>query len=406
MSSINVAKYTPLAAAAPGKRGQYKGKLLSILAGFLVAFAVFSTIHMSSNSATSRQVLNFYRFNSHARGANPYDYETTLKRLNNAFPYDVSPRRIDKTIFQMWKVGLNDPDFPNRDYVLQWKNENPNYKYNLYTDDEILDILRSHFINTVPEVYEAFNMMPNKIIQSDFSRYLLVFLFGGVYADVDTHLEKPIDSWFDSDRNVGFVVAVEEDINVENWEHYMTRRVQLEQWTFKAKARHPILKKLIAKIVETTFQAEKQGKLAAYYKDFKEVDKCNSVDIMEWTGPVVWTDTIYGHLNSLNNPTIVDVESTRSYTAPIYGPPPVEGELISWKFFAGLQAPVMIDDVVIYPRAAFRDDVENNCGKYCYVYHHFGGSWKNDGHGEVKPEGDSENELKKRDCTYPYDKTF
>lgn len=310
----------------------------------------------------------------------------------------------------MWKVGLNDPDFPNRDYVLQWKNENPNYKYNILTDDEILSILKSHFFNTVPEVYEAFNMMPNKIIQSDFSRYLLIFLFGGLYADVDTHLEKPVDSWFDSDRNVGFVVAVEEDINVENWEHYMTRRVQLEQWTFKAKARHPILKKLIAKIVETTFQAEKNGKLAAYYKDFKEVDRCNSVDIMEWTGPVVWTDTIYGHLNSLNNPTIVDVESDRSYTQPIYGPPPVEGELISWRFFAGLKAPVMIDDIVIYPRAAFRDDDANGCGKYCYVYHHFGGSWKNDGLGEVKPEAENQenegNQNEKRDCLYPYDNTF
>lgn len=409
MSSVSVGKYTPLAAGGStgGKRGGLRNKLLSLVAGFVVAFALFSTIHLSSSSAASHRVSNFYRFNTHARGANPYDYETTLKRLNNAFPYDESPRRIDKTIFQMWKVGLDDPDFPNRDYVMQWKNENPNYKHNLFTDDEILDILKSHFLNTVPEVYEAFTMMPNKIIQSDFSRYLLIFLFGGLYADVDTHLEKPVDSWFDSDRNVGFVVAVEEDINVENWEHYMTRRVQLEQWTFKAKARHPILKKLIAKIVETTFQAERQGKLAAYYKDFKEVDRCNSVDIMEWTGPVVWTDTIYGHLNSLNNPTIVDVDSSRSYPPPLYGPPPAENELISWKFFAGLMAPVMVDDVVIYPKRSFREDRDNNCGKYCYVFHHFGGSWKNDGHGEIKPDSEPEQQgNRKRDCVYPYDPTF
>lgn len=359
---------------------------------------------------------NFYRFNSHARGANPYDYATTLKRLHASFPYDESPRRIDKNIYQMWKVGLNDPDFPHRDYVLQWKNENPNYKHNLYTDDEIKELLKSHFLNTVPEVYEAFDMMPNKIIQSDFSRYLLVFLFGGVYADIDTQLEKPVDSWFDSDRNVGFVVAVEEDINDENWEHYMTRRVQFEQWTFKAKARHPILKKMIAKIVETTFNAERNNKLNAYYKDFKEVDKCQSIDIMEWTGPVVWTDNIYQHLNSLTNPTIVDVENERKYGQPIYGPEVKEGELISWKFMAGLKAPVMIDDVVIYPRASFRDDVENGCGKYCYVYHHFGGSWKNDGHGEIKEdqsnsEGEQHNEkreLVKRseDCNYPYKPEF
>ncbi|GMM31453.1 hypothetical protein DAMA08_041980 [Martiniozyma asiatica (nom. inval.)] len=378
----------------PIKLSQARHNLGPILLGFLVALVTFSAVHLSSSSSTSRTLSNFYRFNAHARGANPYNYQTTLNRLNSHFPYDDSARRIDKTIFQMWKVGLDDPDFPNRDYVLKWKNENPNYTYNLYTDDEIHHILETHFSNSVPEVLEAFDMMPNKIIQSDFSRYLLIFLFGGVYADIDTYLEKPVDSWFDADRNVGFVVAVEEDINDENWEHYMTRRIQFEQWSFKAKARHPILKKLIAKIVETTFNAEKNNKLAAYYKDFTEVDKCNSVDIMEWTGPVVWTDTIYSHLNSIHSPKIVDIDSTRAYSEPIYGPEILEGQTINWKVFAGLQAPVMIDDVVIYPKISFREDPENNCGKWCYIHHHFGGSWKNDGKGEIKPD-ESQNNIKK-----------
>jgi mannosyltransferase OCH1-like enzyme len=360
-----------------------KFKYFSIIGGVILGYLLF-IINQSSSNQTSKAIANFYRFNPHTRGANPYNYKTTLDRLSTYFPYDYSPKRIDKNIIQMWKVPPSDPDFPHRELTSKWKNENPTYKYNLYTDPQIHDILVTHFANTVPEVIEAFDLMPNKIIQSDFSRYLLIFLFGGVYSDIDTRLEKPIDNWFDSDRNVGFVVAIEEDMNVENWEHYMTRRVQFEQWTFKAKARHPILKKMIAKIVETTFNAAKNNKLQAYYKDFKDVDKCSSIDIMEWTGPVVWTDTIYSHLNSLENPTIVDIVSNRQVLGTLYGPD--EGDrLITWKFFAGLYAPVMIDDVVIYPRLSFRDDDLNNCGKYCYVYHKFGGSWKNDGKGEVKP---------------------
>ncbi|GMG56220.1 unnamed protein product [Ambrosiozyma monospora] len=285
----------------------------------------------------------------------------------------------------MWKVSLNDPDFPHKDLVTRWKNENPTYKYNLLTDAEILDHLRTHFKDTVPEVVEAFEMMPNKIIQSDFARYLLIFLNGGIYSDIDTQLQKPVDTWFDSDRNVGFVVAVEEDMNIENWEHYMTRRVQFEQWTFKAKPRHPVLRKLIAKIVETTYNAKKNDKLRAYYKDFKGVDRCASIDIMEWTGPVVWTDTIYAHLNSLQNPTIIDIDPSRDTGGVLYGPETDENQVINWRFLTGLKAPVMIDDVVIYPKLSFREDPENNCGKYCYVWHHFGGSWKNDGKGEIKP---------------------
>lgn len=403
-------------------------KYYSIIIGIALGYFLF-LINSYSSSRASTAISNFYRFNPHTRGANPYDYKTTVDRLAKNFPYDESPKRIDKNIFQMWKVPITDPDFPHRNLVLKWKNENPTYKYNLLTDAEIHDKLVTHFSNTVPEVVEAFDLMPNKIIQSDFSRYLLIFLFGGVYADIDTRLEKPVDTWFDSDRNVGFVVAIEEDMNVENWEHYMTRRVQFEQWTFKAKPRHPILRKLIAKITETTFNAAKNNKLQAYYKDFKGVDKCSSIDIMEWTGPVVWTDTIYGHLNSLENPTIVDIDSTRTYTGELYGPENEENELITWKFFTGLMAPVMVDDVVIYPRRSFRDDVENNCGKYCYVYHKFGGSWKNNGKGEIKPgdegyvapegeenpegegEGEPENLKVKRDffdndCDYPYNPNF
>lgn len=321
----------------------------------------------------------------------------------------------------MWKVPPSDPEFPHREYVAAWKNENPTYKYNLYTDDEIHDLLVRHFANTVPEVIEAFDLMPDKIIQSDFSRYLLIFLYGGLYTDLDTKMQKPVDTWFDSDRNVGFVVAVEEDINVENWEHYMTRRLQFEQWTFKSKSRHPILKKLIARIVETTFNAAKNHKLQTYYKDLKGVDRCNSVDVMEWTGHDVWTDVIYEHMNSLSNPTIVDIDSSRNVVGELYGPEDDPNALISWKFFTGLAAPVMVDDVVIYPKLSFKEDNDNNCGKYCYVHHEFGGSWKNTKKGEIEAEkGDSENndnnnndgeinnKLKvKRDqvyqeCTYPY----
>lgn len=395
-----------------------RARVVSILLGLALGYSLFLLNSLSSNQ-TSRAITNFYRFNPHTRGANPYEYKTTLDRLALHFPYDQSPRRIDKNIFQMWKVPATDPDFPHRDLIMQWKNENPTYKYNLYTDAEIHDILGQHFANTVPEVVEAFDLMPNKIIQSDFSRYLLIFLFGGVYSDIDTKLEKPIDTWFDSDRNVGFVVAIEEDMNVENWEHYMTRRVQFEQWTFKAKARHPILRKLISKIVETTFRAARDDKLQAYYKDFQGVDKCSSVDIMEWTSPVVWTDTIYGHLNSIENPTIVDIDANRYVQGELYGPEEEAKKLISWRFFTGLEAPVMIDDVVIYPKLSFREDRANNCGKYCYVFHEFGGSWKNNGKGEEKPQEDEQQQQEshednneehaerrkvKRDegCSYPY----
>ncbi|CDK29001.1 unnamed protein product [Kuraishia capsulata CBS 1993] len=329
---------------------------------------------------------------------NPYETKVTEARLARQFPFDKTPRPIEKNIWQMWKVKPSDPDFPQKDFVNQWKNDNPTYNYNFLTDDEILAHLRLQLKDTVPEVLEAFEMLPTKILKSDFSRYLMVYLNGGLYSDADTQLYKPVDQWFDSNKNVGFVVGIEEDINAENWENYMTRRIQFEQWTLKAKARHPLLRKLIARITKVTFDAQKRGHLVAYYKDFKGVDKCKSVNIMEWTGPVIWTDTIYDYLNSLTNPTVVEIDPERTYKPEdeLYGPEIGPGENFNWKFFAGVKAPIMIDDVVIYPRLSFRDDISNNCGKYCYVFHWFGGSWKNNGKGEVKP-GDEKKEENKKD---------
>ncbi|GME73256.1 unnamed protein product [Ambrosiozyma monospora] len=96
---------------------------------------------------------------------------------------------------------------------------------------------------------------------------------------------------------------------------------------------------------------------------------------MDWTGPAVFTDTVYAHLNSLKNPTIIDTDCMKRFNTELFGPDVADGVAINWKLTTGISWPLLINDVVIYPQHSFREPVKND-GREYYVEHLFSGSWK------------------------------
>ncbi|CDK29002.1 unnamed protein product [Kuraishia capsulata CBS 1993] len=309
----------------------------------------------------------------------PYNEETTYQRLLYQFPYDSMDKRpIERNIWQMWKTTLANEDIPYRSFINDWKNLNPNDNYNLISDKEVYEKIKLHLFRTVPEVVQAFDMMPEPILQHDLGRYLIVFLKGGVYSDIDTQITRPIDEWYGTDDpNVGFIVGVEEDMNLEDWFRYMPRRLQFAQWTLRAKSHHPLLARLIARIVKTTFDAKKKDKLRAYYESFTGVDKCESIDVMDWTGPGVFTDVVMYYLNIREDvPQMLELNPDRENQGALVGPKTVPGQMFDYKLFSGLMAPVVIGDLIVYPKRAWRFSPD---GMYGYSIHHFGGTWKANG---------------------------
>ncbi|GME95890.1 unnamed protein product [Ambrosiozyma monospora] len=226
----------------------------------------------------------------------------------------------------------------------------------------------------VPEVEAAYNLMPTVILKADFARYLYVYAYGGTYSDTDVWMRQPVDSWFDSNRNIGFACGIEDDRNNDDRWGWKSRpmRLQLNQWCFKSSPGHPILGKLIATIVSTTFQAQIDDKLVAWWYTFG-IDECDGTNIMTWTGPRVFSDIIYSHFNSLKNPTIVDVSVKRMNDA-MYGPKHEPGVGIDWHLITELDAPLVVGDSVVYPLRTLREGPDD-CDSYCYVKHHYEGSW-------------------------------
>jgi inositol phosphorylceramide mannosyltransferase catalytic subunit len=94
---------------------------------------------------------------------------------------------IVKKIFQTWKT---------REVPRQWADAqasvikmNPGWEYVLLTDEDNERIVKEHF----PDFYPHFMAFPHPIQRADAVRYCVMYLYGGIYLDLDYEALKPFD---------------------------------------------------------------------------------------------------------------------------------------------------------------------------------------------------------------------
>ena len=139
---------------------------------------------------------------------------------------------------------------------------------------------------------ETWFALPAVILKADFFRYLILFARGGIYADIDTEALKPAHLWLPDtspSNTVGLIVGIEADPTREDWAVWYARRIQFCQWVMRSKVGHPVLREVIARITEITLKRKAEGRLT--------MDGIQSLSIIEWTGPAVWTDSIFWGMN-------------------------------------------------------------------------------------------------------------
>ncbi|CUM65008.1 uncharacterized protein PRCAT00002627001 [Priceomyces carsonii] len=287
------------------------------------------------------------------------------------FPYDIL-QPFQKNIWQTWKVSLDHKEFPlkYKNFQSSWSEKNPDYVHHILSDSECHEFVNQAY-STVPDVAEAYNIMPKSILKADFFRYLVLFARGGVYSDIDTVDLKLIDTWvslnemlFGKPNIAGLVVGIEADPDRPDWAQYYARRIQFCQWTIQAKKGHPMLRELITKITELTLWRKKELKLTSV------LGKDEGGDVMNWTGPGIWTDYLFQYMNSL----LQSEDDSKSKE---------DDQVITWKVFTGMEMPIAIEDVLILPITSFSPDVGHMGSKgsndpMAYVLHRFLGGWKTD----------------------------
>jgi alpha 1,6-mannosyltransferase len=150
----------------------------------------------------------------------------------------------------------------------------------------------------------------------------------------------------------GLVIGIEADPDREDWAQWYSRRIQFCQWTIQAKPGHPALRNIVANITEETLKRKAEGRLT---KDTK--------NIVEFTGPALWTDTIFSFFN---DPEYFDMSTSKGN--------------ITWEKFTGIRAAKKVGDTIVLPITSFSPGVQQmGAGEdddpMAFVKHNFEGTY-------------------------------
>jgi mannosyltransferase OCH1-like enzyme len=162
---------------------------------------------------------------------------------------------IDKNIFQSWYTTSLHPSVKNK--IEYYRNLNPEYKYHLFTDDDMDIFVNNNFEGEIADTYNKLNIIVAKV---DFWRYLILYKYGGVYLDMDSSIEKPLNELIKEEDEA--IITAEGNPNL-----YV-------QWALIFSKEHPILKKTIELVVDNI-------------KNNKYLN-----DIHKMTGPTVYSKAI------------------------------------------------------------------------------------------------------------------
>lgn len=103
-------------------------------------------------------------------------------------------RAIPKTIFQTYKSRSLQKGMYQA--ARSWINKNPDYNYYFYDDNAQRSFIEKYFDASVLQAYDKLEVGAFK---ADLWRYCILFVNGGVYADIDTVCLMPLEKLIHSD---------------------------------------------------------------------------------------------------------------------------------------------------------------------------------------------------------------
>lgn len=99
-----------------------------------------------------------------------------------------------KLVHFIWFQGLEHAPSEIRDNPRQWETLNPGWQVAFWDCATLSRFIRTHYSS----YFHAWNSLPSVIKKCDFARVLLLFHFGGVYADMDLHPCRSLESFLNA----------------------------------------------------------------------------------------------------------------------------------------------------------------------------------------------------------------
>lgn len=167
---------------------------------------------------------------------------------------------IPKLIIQTYKD--NKVDKVIYENINRMLDLNKNYSYLLITDEDGINLIKK-FFNKI--TLKAFNYLNIGAAKGDFLRYIALYIYGGIYIDMDSSINDNLDNYIDFNSNFIF---------------FMDNSNNLEQWCIITKPKNPIIKNIISNMV------------------IRILNKENNIFLC--TGPTLFTDIIYNMIKGSN----------------------------------------------------------------------------------------------------------
>lgn len=163
--------------------------------------------------------------------------------------FTIMPNKIERSVFDSTPTSIPKiihQSFSNRGLseglihaVHTWVNINPEYEYRFYDNKDRREFIETHFDK---DVLKAYDMLIPGAYQCDLWRYCVIYIHGGIYADIKNgavypihdFLKPEVDYFFINDCGIGAVYNA----------------------CFGAKPKSPLLLKLIQLVVQRVFNKE------------------------------------------------------------------------------------------------------------------------------------------------------
>ena len=171
---------------------------------------------------------------------------------------------IPKIIWQTYKDPYDMLMYYMHNAIDTWRDLNPDYEHRYMDDTQAAEFVLKEYGQ---EWHELFVGLPVGVMRGDLWRYMVIYKYGGVYADLDTECLEPISTWMLEDKD--FIVCPETN------EHFC-------QWTFAATPGHPILKSVLDLIKDRLISPDYESQHFVHTH----------------TGPAIWTEGINKALDS------------------------------------------------------------------------------------------------------------
>lgn len=113
--------------------------------------------------------------------------------------------KVPKVIHQTWKSKKLEGD--KLEYSQKWRKLHPDYDYRFYDDKDLRELVE----RTFPHFLRFYDNFTSVIERVDFARYVMLYVYGGIYSDLDVEPFENLDGILSKLESINKVVLLERE---------------------------------------------------------------------------------------------------------------------------------------------------------------------------------------------------